>query len=102
MNHNFFRKLAGTALMSGIGLWLVAMPAGATAILGLVAATTEYGVNPLGPVTAQVIYNSTATGPVNGAPLGLSFTNNDPTASFSFSPNPSLAQGGLGAGTVGI
>jgi hypothetical protein len=32
----------------------------------------------------------------------VSFTNNDPTASDSFSPNPSLALGGLGAGSVGI
>ena len=101
MNHNF-RRLAGAALMTGLGLWTAAMPAGATAILGIATQTSENGVNPNGPVNSQVIYNSVTGGPINGAPAGVSFTNNDPTASFSFSPNPSLAQGGLGAGSVGI
>lgn len=101
MNHNI-KKLIGAAMMSGLGLWTAAIPAGATPILGLVGFTSEGGVNPNGPVNAQIIYNSINGAPVNGAPTGLTFTNNDPTASFSFSPNPSLALGGLGAGSVGI
>ncbi len=101
MNHNFGR-LAGAALMTGLGLWTAAAPAGATAILGLVNHTSEIGVDPSGLVSSQVIYNSVNGSPINGAPAGLSFQNNDPTASFSFSPNPSLALGGLGAGSVGI
>jgi PEP-CTERM motif len=100
MNHNI-KNLIGAAIMSGLGLWTAAMPAEGSS-LGLVANTSEGGVNPNGPVNAQIIYNSVNGGPINGAPAGLSFTNNDPTASFSFSPNPSLAQGGLAAGSVGI
>ena len=100
MNRNI-KKLIGAAMMSGMGLW-TAMPAGATAIVGIVNHVSEIGVNPNGPVNAQVIYNSVNGSPINGAPAGVSFTNNDPTASYSFSPNPSLALGGLGAGSVVI
>jgi PEP-CTERM motif-containing protein len=101
MNHDF-KKLLGAAIMSGLGLWTAAMPAHASAILGIATQTSENGVNPLGPVNAQIIYNSVNGGPINGAPAGVSTQGNDPTASYSFSPNPSLALGGLAAGSVGI
>lgn len=101
MNHSF-KKLIGTAIMSGLGLWTTAMPAGATAILGITSNTSENGVSPNGPVNAQIIYNSVNGSPINGAPAGVSTQGNDPMASYSYSPNPSLALGGLAAGSVGI
>ena len=48
MNHNFGR-LAGATLMTGLGLWTVAMPADATPILGFFTHITEIGVNQRAP-----------------------------------------------------
>jgi hypothetical protein len=99
MNHSS-KKLIGAAIMTGLGLWITAMPAGATALLGIFAMTSEGGVNPNGPVNASVLYNSANGAPFN-ANLGLTTSNNDPTATISFSPN-SLALGGLGTAMVGV
>jgi PEP-CTERM motif len=95
-----FGKLIGGAL----GLWIVAMPASATPInwaVGFLAQTTNYGGVP-NPANSTLLYNSEAGTPNNGAAAGITFNSNDPSASYSYSPNPALSFGGLSSGMMSL
>src|SRR5580698_6930922 len=97
MNHNF--GLA-TALVGGLGLWTMAIPAHAAPVVAwsfgeFAQMSINGGTAPGGSSTTNQFYASSA-GPFNGAPAGLSFTGTpDPSASITTSPTP--AQPGLSA-----
>ena len=97
MNHNF--GLAA-ALMGGLGLWTMAIPAHASPTVAwslgeFAQMSISGGTAPGGSSSTDQFYASSA-GPFNGAPAGLSFTGTpDPSASITTSPTP--AQPGLTA-----
>jgi hypothetical protein len=100
---NNFGKLAGAALLSGLGLWTIAMPAQAGTITQFgesvqIFNTPSTAIPGGGNVLAQ--YASVA-GNFGGAP-GIAVTSNDPNAVLNYSPNPSLQFGGLTSGTLDL
>jgi PEP-CTERM motif len=103
MNHNVV-KLIGATLMGGLGLCTVAIPVSAAPInwaVGFFEQTTNYGYVP-NPANSALTYNSKDGAPINGAPAGITFNSNDPSASYSYLPNPGLNLGGLSSGTMNL
>ena len=100
---NNFGKLAGTALIGGLGLWTIAMPAQAGTITQFgesvqIFNTPSTAIPGGGNVLAQYANVAGNYGP---AP-GIAVTSNDPNAVLNFSPNPALQFGGLTNGTLDL
>jgi hypothetical protein len=98
-----FGKLAGAALLTGIGLWTIAMPAHAGTIAQFGESVQIFnspstaipgGGNVLA-VYANVAGNYSST-------AGITLTSNDTNAVLNYSPNPALQFGGLTNGTLDL
>jgi hypothetical protein len=89
MNQNF-RKSARAAVVSGIGLWIVALPAQATAINWAFGETVSIATS--GPTTstgASASYTSIDQGGgYFDVPAGINSSSTDPTSSLTYSPSP--------------
>jgi hypothetical protein len=95
MNHNF-GKLAGAALMGGLGLWTMAMPARATSVFefGETAQIIAGGPGAMGSANATYINsNNGGAGFLGSQTPGIISTLTSPGSSLTNSPNP--APGGL-------
>ena len=96
-------KLA--ALVAGLGLSTV--PASAVQLaptnwaLGLSAQNSGFGYQP-SIANSQAVYNSSPEAPDGRFGAGITYTQNDPGASLTYSPNPALSLGGLSSGSLGV
>ena len=100
---NNFGKLAGAALMSGFGLWTIAMPAQAGTIAQFGESVQIFN-SPSAAIPGGgnvLVQYANVAGNFGGAP-GITITSNDPNSVLNFSPNPSLQFGGLTNGTLDL
>jgi hypothetical protein len=97
MNH---KKLIGTALMSGLGLWTFAMPAYASTIAQFGESVQTFNYPASGELNVLAVYANVA-GNYSNTP-GITLTSNDSNAVLNYSPNPALQFGGLTSGTLDL
>src|SRR5580704_12765868 len=102
MNRNFGRLVRAT-LLGGLGIAVTPVTAGTVNwALGLNAQTSGYGYQVCCIANADAVYNSAAQAPHGLYGAGITYTQNDPSASLSYSPNPALSLGGLTGGSLGV
>jgi PEP-CTERM motif len=98
MNHNF-GKLFGAALMGGLGVWTMAMPAHATTVTPTFEFGENVSISPGGPGasgTANATYinsNNGGNGYLGDQTPGVTSTLTSPGSNLTYSPDP--APGGL-------
>jgi PEP-CTERM motif len=96
MNHNF-AKLAGAALMGGLGVWTMAMPAQAGPVTWIFGEDTSISPSGAGAIgTANATYISSDNGGagfLGSLTPGVTSTLTSPGSNLTYSPNP--APGGL-------
>jgi hypothetical protein len=104
MNHNF-RKLAGAALMGGLGVWTMAMQAHAGPVLywnfGETTSISPGGPGASGTANATYISNNNGgAGYLGSLTPGVTSTLTSPGSNLNYSPNP--ATGGLSSAALDL